>query len=161
VGLVCISISAVTAAYGSALTAGHFWKSREPDQPKVTKNALPHHLAPRLGSVCPGFSCGSEPARESGGSVCGDVGYPQGFWERHGPVARELAPAGARSGPKKAMSAAHSSGSKLAPTGETRSRQEPGRLSGRLVVDVDFGAPLTTMAERRYCAVGNPAWMPG
>ncbi|AUO44595.1 hypothetical protein C1C98_03625 [Pseudomonas ogarae] len=26
-GGVCISISAVTAAYGSALTAGHFWKS--------------------------------------------------------------------------------------------------------------------------------------
>ena len=23
------------------------------------------------------------------------------------------------------------------------------------------GAPLTTLAERRYCAVGNPAWMPG
>ncbi|AHL35844.1 hypothetical protein CD58_24540 [Pseudomonas brassicacearum] len=51
--MVCISISAVTAAYGSALTAGHFWKSREPDQPKVTKSALPHHSAPRPGSVCP------------------------------------------------------------------------------------------------------------
>ncbi|MCP1455295.1 hypothetical protein J3D49_002849 [Pseudomonas kilonensis] len=49
----CISIAAVMAAYGSALTAGHFWKSREPDQPKVTKSALPHHSAPRLGSVCP------------------------------------------------------------------------------------------------------------
>ena len=23
------------------------------------------------------------------------------------------------------------------------------------------GAPLTTMAERRHCAVGIPAWMPG
>ena len=23
------------------------------------------------------------------------------------------------------------------------------------------GAPLTTLAERRHCAVGNPAWMPG
>ncbi len=50
--LVCISVFAVTAAGGSALTAGHFWKSREPDQPKVTKNALPHHLVPRLGSAC-------------------------------------------------------------------------------------------------------------
>ena len=38
---------------------------------------------------------------------------------------------------------------------------EPGRLLGRLVVDVDFGAPLTTMAERRHCGVGIPAWMPG
>ena len=51
--------------------------------------------------------------------------------------------------------------SKPAPTGETRSHQEPGRLLGRLVVDVDLGAPLTTMAERRHCGVGIPAWMPG
>jgi hypothetical protein len=32
--------------------------------------------------------------------------------------------------------------------------QEPGRLLGRLAVDVDLGAPLTTMAERRHCGVG-------
>ncbi|WP_154673556.1 hypothetical protein [Pseudomonas mediterranea] len=25
----------------------------------------------------------------------------------------------------------------------------------------DLRAPLTTLAERRHCAVGNPAWMPG
>ncbi len=43
-----ISVAAVTAAYGSALTAGHFWKD-----PKVTKRSSPHHSAPRLGSVCP------------------------------------------------------------------------------------------------------------
>ncbi len=43
-----ISIPAVTATYGSALTAGHFWKG-----PKVTKRPSPHHTAPRLGSVCP------------------------------------------------------------------------------------------------------------
>jgi len=36
------------ATYGSALTAGHFWKD-----PKVTKRSSPHHSAPRLGSVCP------------------------------------------------------------------------------------------------------------
>jgi hypothetical protein len=48
-----------------------------------------------------------------------------------------------------------------APTGETRSHPEPGRLSGRLVADVDLGAPLTTLAERRHCGVGIPAWMPG
>ena len=29
--------------------------------------------------------------------------------------------------------------SKLAPTGETRSHQQPGRLSGRLALDVDLG----------------------
>ena len=43
-----ISIPAVTATYGSALTAGHFWKG-----PKVTKRPSPHHSAPRPGSVCP------------------------------------------------------------------------------------------------------------
>ncbi len=43
-----ISVPAVTATYGSALTAGHFWKG-----PKVTKRPSPHHSAPRLGSVCP------------------------------------------------------------------------------------------------------------
>ncbi len=46
-GLVCISVAAVTAAGGSALTAGHFWRA-----PKVTKSALPHHSVPRLGSAC-------------------------------------------------------------------------------------------------------------
>jgi hypothetical protein len=25
----------------------------------------------------------------------------------------------------------------------------------------DLPAPLPTLAERRYCVVGNPAWMPG
>jgi len=44
---VYISIPSVTAAYGSALTAGHFWKD-----PKVTKRSSPHHSAPRPGSVC-------------------------------------------------------------------------------------------------------------
>ena len=43
-----ISVSSVTAAYGSALTAAHFWKG-----PKVSKRPSPHHSAPRLGSVCP------------------------------------------------------------------------------------------------------------
>ncbi len=38
---------------------------------------------------------------------------------------------------------------------------KPGRLLGRLAVDVDLGAPLTTLAERRHCGVGIPAWMPG
>ena len=46
--LVCISVAAVTAAYGSALTAGHFCKDT-----KVTKKSSPHHSAPRLGSVYP------------------------------------------------------------------------------------------------------------
>src|SRR5476649_1186143 len=42
------------ATYGSALTAGHFWQTPGmPAQPKVTKRSLPHHSAPRPGSVCP------------------------------------------------------------------------------------------------------------
>ncbi len=45
---VCISVAAVTAALGSALTAAHFWKS-----PKVSKRLSPHHSVPRLGSACP------------------------------------------------------------------------------------------------------------
>ncbi|PJH86536.1 hypothetical protein CVG87_24750 [Pseudomonas sp. WCS365] len=38
---------------------------------------------------------------------------------------------------------------------------ESGRPLGRLAVDVDLGAPLTTLVERRHCGVGIPAWMPG
>ncbi|SEO15984.1 hypothetical protein SAMN03159293_01937 [Pseudomonas sp. NFACC39-1] len=73
-GAVCISVCSVTATGGSALTAGHFWKSRVPDQPKVTKNALPHHSAPRLGSVCP--HSGIAPwARREGPSMA-QRGYP-------------------------------------------------------------------------------------
>jgi hypothetical protein len=46
-GVVYISVAAVTAAIGSALTAGHFWKRA----PKVTKRALapPLGTSPRLG----------------------------------------------------------------------------------------------------------------
>ncbi len=51
-----ISVSSVTATYGSALTAAHFWKGRKPAQPKVSKRPSPQHSAPRLGSVCP-HSC--------------------------------------------------------------------------------------------------------
>ncbi|TLG82080.1 hypothetical protein FEM54_33770, partial [Pseudomonas edaphica] len=47
---VYISVAAVTAAIGSALTAGHFWQTPGmPAQPKVTKRSSPHHSVPRLG----------------------------------------------------------------------------------------------------------------
>ncbi|SDT42805.1 hypothetical protein SAMN04490206_3078 [Pseudomonas umsongensis] len=46
--------------------------------------------------------------------------------------------------------------SRLAPTG-VRAHLKSGRLSGRLALAFDLGAPLTTMAERRHCAVGKPA----
>ncbi|PSL91831.1 hypothetical protein C7U57_23410 [Pseudomonas sp. R9.37] len=45
---VCISVAAVTAAGGCALTAGRFWQTPGmPAQPKVTT----HHSAPRLRSA--------------------------------------------------------------------------------------------------------------
>ena len=42
----CISVSAVTATYGSALTAGHFWKSAKSNQKRF---APPLGASPRLG----------------------------------------------------------------------------------------------------------------
>ncbi|SDT51464.1 hypothetical protein SAMN04490206_3457 [Pseudomonas umsongensis] len=50
-----------------------------------------------------------------------------------------------------------SSPASLAPTGDGGYLQRSGRLSGRLAFVFDLGAPLTTMAERRHCAVGKPA----
>jgi hypothetical protein len=38
-------------------------------------------------------------------------------------------------------------------------RMSPGRPAGRLAFDLD--APSSREAEWRFCAVGNPAWMPG
>ncbi|MGX1172028.1 hypothetical protein AB7M32_000753 [Pseudomonas sp. R151218B TE3479] len=72
---VYISVAAVTAAGGYALTACHFWQTPGmPAQPKVTKRSLPHHSAPRLGSVCP--HSGIAPwARREGPSVA-QRGYP-------------------------------------------------------------------------------------
>ncbi|TVT90604.1 hypothetical protein FPT15_12270 [Pseudomonas sp. RGB] len=44
----CVSVAAVTAAGGCALTAGHCWQTPGmPAQPKVTKRSVPHHSAPR------------------------------------------------------------------------------------------------------------------
>jgi hypothetical protein len=58
--LVYISVSSVTAAYGSALTAGHFFQTPEcrPSK-KVTKKARPKRPAPRLGSAF--LRCGIPP----------------------------------------------------------------------------------------------------
>ena len=57
---VYISIAAVTATYGSALTAGHFFQTPEcrPSK-KVTKKARPKRPAPRLGSAF--LRCGIPP----------------------------------------------------------------------------------------------------
>ncbi|MNR26360.1 hypothetical protein D3C85_1435680 [compost metagenome] len=44
---VYISVAAVTATQGSALTAGHL------EKPQVTKGSCPFRSVPRLGSACP------------------------------------------------------------------------------------------------------------
>ena len=49
---VYISIPAVTAAYGSALTAGYLEK-RNAARRQVTKRFCPCRSVPRLGSACP------------------------------------------------------------------------------------------------------------
>jgi len=48
----CISIAAVTATYGFALTATPFFKRRSAGPAKRKQKALPHHSVPRLGSEC-------------------------------------------------------------------------------------------------------------
>ena len=48
-----ISIAAVTATYGFALTASPFFKRRNAGPAKGTKRLLPHHSVPRCGSACP------------------------------------------------------------------------------------------------------------
>jgi hypothetical protein len=58
--LVYISVSAVTAAYGFALTASPFWQTPGmPAQPKGTKRSRPKRPAPRLGSGS--LRCGIPP----------------------------------------------------------------------------------------------------
>jgi hypothetical protein len=52
--MVYISVAAVTAAYGFALTAGHLEK-RNAARPQVTKGSCPFRSVPRLGSACPRF----------------------------------------------------------------------------------------------------------
>ena len=46
--------------------------------------------------------------------------------------------------------------SKPAPTGETRSHQEPGRLLGRLAVDVDLGRPVNHDGRTQELWSGHP-----
>ena len=51
----CVHIhSCGNGCLGFRFYSGSLWKSAGmPAQPKVTKGLLPHHSAPRLGSVCP------------------------------------------------------------------------------------------------------------
>ncbi len=109
----------------------------------------------------PPAPCGSEPARESGGSVCCDVGCADAFASKLAPTMGSEYERESQAGCKAASRAS------FAPTDSAQADLmgvrpgEPGRLLGRLALDVDLGAPLTTLAERRHCGVGIPAWMPG
>ena len=49
--MVYISVAAVTAAIGSALTAGHVRRAGMPAQAKVTKALCPFHSVPRRGPL--------------------------------------------------------------------------------------------------------------
>ena len=213
--MVCISVSAVTATGGSALTAGHFWKSAKSNQKRF---APPLGASPRLGmpslrhcsvgrregpsmaqrgylgihaevptaqylrsaSVVNGASRSRSRSRSKAEQERGIypafmwLGHhyrasslPHGFAGVHSICIQHKKPVGAS---LLAMGPVHSASSSTVtspsrasslPQGKRVPHQEPGRLSGRLAVDVDLGAPLTTLAERRYCGVGIPAWMPG
>ncbi|KQW11804.1 hypothetical protein ASC85_10730 [Pseudomonas sp. Root401] len=51
--------------------------------------------------------------------------------------------------------------SRLAPTvGLKHSRQRQVGCQAASLLILIWGAPLTTLAERRHCAVGTSAWMP-
>ncbi|VVO20059.1 hypothetical protein PS720_04147 [Pseudomonas fluorescens] len=86
-----ISVAAVTAAYGSALTAGHFWKD-----PKVTKRSSPHHSVPRLGSACPhsGFGAWAAALGHPWPSAANPASCPRGFTGRRRSKAKAKAKAG-------------------------------------------------------------------
>ena len=71
---VYISIPEVRAAMGFAFTASHFRRAGMPAQSKVTKALLPHHLAPRLGSVCP--NAGIAPRVAAMGHPCPSAAKP-------------------------------------------------------------------------------------
>jgi len=184
---------------------------------KVSKTLLPHHSAPRLGSVCP--HSGIAPWAAAMGHPWPSAAKPASCRFTHGPMPafgqRGLTgrlrstskadqehsglPAGL-SGVKQrqnqkrarstvgaglpAMQATRSSrNTEVMPSQASQLLQKSrsaftlalagpclcfyhsGRLSGRRAFDLllilIYPAPLTMMAERRHCAVGIPAWMPG
>ncbi len=194
-GLVCISVSAVTAAYGSALTAGHFWKSAKSNQKRF---APPLGTSLRLGvpslrhcSVgpprraihgparlsrhpCRDAHCAmpafgqrgltgrpdqdQEPKQEQERGTCRPYvvepplsrasSLPQWACGEHKTHEHPRSPVGAS---LLAMPSAHPTSPQTDPPPSRASplpqeergpNQEPGRLSGRLAVDVDLGRPV-------------------
>ncbi|MBB2889104.1 hypothetical protein FHR69_005096 [Pseudomonas umsongensis] len=156
-----ISVSAVTAAGGFAFTASHFRKAGMPAQAKVTKALLPLHSVPRLGSACPhsGIAPGGRrhrPSMAGGGyrGILAAVPPAQRLRSASGKGAADPKP---KQKPQQDQKIAASLRS-TAPTGKCV-HVRSGRPVGRLAFD--FDAPPPREAEWRFCAVGNPAWMPG
>ncbi len=162
--------------------------------PKVTKSALPHHSAPRLGSVCPhsgiapwaaakghpwpsaatsasmprcplrnacvrpSWLTGRRDQRPPRGGLIADLvlgGTAFPLWERacsrRGRSSQHLQRMCHR---LREQTRSHTVGLK-----HSRQRQVGYQAASFLILI--WGAPLTTLAERRHCAVGIPAWMPG
>jgi hypothetical protein len=161
---------------------GHLWFRSYCQQ-----THLPQHSAPRLRSasvvnrgaetnvrrggglgadlVLVGFAfpCGSEPAREGGVPFSEDV-------EFDGPFASRLAPTGISVCREVWVCRRFSVGASLLAKAVAQVLARAPLLLLLLLLplplpllcfDFDLSAPLTTLAERRHCAVGNPAWMPG
>ncbi len=125
--------------------------------PKSTSSARRPDSRPDFGRTR--FSCGSEPARDSGTSVASRV---DGLTSRAGSL-----PHWDRATPARDRSAVRPlSRASFAPTGPAQQirwvytrKKQAGCQAASLLILI-WGAPLTTLAERRYCGVGTSAWMP-
>ncbi len=138
---------------------------------KVTKALLPRHSVPRLGSACPhsGITPGARrhrPSMAGGGyrGILAAVPPAQYLRSASGKGAVDPDPdpdpkpkPKPKQKPQQDQKIAASLRS-TAPTGKCV-HVRSGRPVGRLAFD--FDAPPHREAEWRFCAVGNPAWMPG
>ncbi len=115
--------------------------------------------------------CGSEPAREGGAPVDENVGCADLFASRLAPTEGTATHMNSVTSEDQMWERACSRwwwfshmdveltgliASKLAPTGEMRSYQEPGRLSGRLSVDVDLRRPVNHAGRTQTLRSGHP-----
>ena len=177
--MVYISISAVTATNGSALTACHFFRRQ-----KVTKRLAPsvRHLAKARRSLAPAFIRGHRPPVGCASTSMRCPRLRRGAL-RASPLmntstrpaegaGRSKARAKAKAKAKAkatatatARSTARSTASRAGslPHGSACSfRFSPlNRPSVSSPAAFDLDAPPPREAEWRFCAVGNPAWMPG
>ena len=159
----CISVSSVTAAYGSALTAGHFGKACAARR-KVTK-ALVH--------LSFGGACTAKARRPAGRPASSSVRIPpvgagllRAAFRRRRRVSRyqcclthRLRRNAARSKPAPTFGFLPGAGWVYAADDLLERIRRIGRPVGRLAFDFDLDLPRRK-AERRFCAVGTAARMP-